>query len=154
MGYYSLVCPAFQSILHVLLNPHSIPSHMQVQSTIQVVSSNQSRHNNFLQNRVKGWNVGLNRPLFSSEDSNEAAKPSVGSIRLWGVHDLEGDHLKCCTTPPKGCAYSIEVKRVEDQSILTFLPPRILVSDVVALTVLTIGFALLLFCFCVLRSRL
>ena len=127
----------------MLLNPHSIPSHMQVQSTIQVVSSNQSRHNNLLKNRVKGRNVGLNRPLFSSEHSNEAAESSVGSICFWGIHDLEGDYFKSCATPPKGGAYSIEVKGVKHQSILTLLSPRILVSDVVALTVLTISCALL-----------
>ena len=135
------------------MNPHSIPSHMQVQSTIQVVSSNQSRHNNLLKNRVKGRNVGLNRPLFSSEHSNEAAESSVGSICFWGIHDLEGDHFKSRTTPPKGGAHTIEVKGVEYQSILTFLPLRILVSTVIPLMVLTISFAPLLFCIYVLRSR-
>ena len=137
----------------MLLNPHSIPSHMQVQSTIQVLSSNQSRCHNLLKNRVKGRNVGLNRPLFSSEHSNEAAESSVGSICLWGIHDLVGDHFNCCATPPKGGAHTIEVKGVEDQSILTFLPLRLLVSTIAPLTVLTIGFAPLLFCIYVLRSR-
>ena len=126
---------------------------MQVQSTIQVVSSNQSRHHNLLKNRVKGRNVGLNRPLFSSEHANEAAESSVGSICFWGIHDLEGDHFNCCATPPKGGAHTIEVKGVEYQSILTFLLLRILVSTIVPLTVLTIGFAPLLFCIYVLRSR-
>lgn len=153
MGYYSFACPAFQSTLRVLLNPRSIPSHMQVQSTIQVVSSNQSRHNNLLKNRVKGRNIRLNRPLFSSEHANEAAESSVGTICFWSIHDLEGDHFNCCATPPKGGAHTIKVKGVEYQSILTFLPLRILVSTVVPLTVLAIGFVPLLFCIYVLRSR-